>query len=149
MSHSWVSRANALATYAGTVLAVVCLAVTATGAAVASRLACRSAPFAVPAGLAILPSLPPFLTEPPNALADYFHKSAPVVHCDFVGTEGLQKEFGHDRVRATLSCGSVPHWHGRKLSQHTCTAAGTACSFQFSDQNVLISLPCRPTSCST
>lgn len=33
MSHSWVSRANALATYAGTVLAVVCLAVTATGAA--------------------------------------------------------------------------------------------------------------------
>ncbi len=31
MTHSWVSRSNALATYAGTVLAVVCLAVTATG----------------------------------------------------------------------------------------------------------------------
>lgn len=34
MSHTWLSRANALATYAGTVLAVVCLAVTATGASV-------------------------------------------------------------------------------------------------------------------
>ncbi|PSC70612.1 signal peptidase complex subunit 3B [Micractinium conductrix] len=64
MSHSWLSRANALATFAGTVLAVVCLAVTAT---------------------------------------DYFHKSQPVLSCEFVGTEGLQKEFGHDRAHVVLN----------------------------------------------
>ncbi|KAI7840972.1 hypothetical protein COHA_005201 [Chlorella ohadii] len=80
MTHSWVSRANALATYAGTVLAVVCLAVTAT---------------------------------------DYFHRATPAVHCDFVGTEGLQKEFGHDRgyivLNLTADLRSEFSWNTKQL----------------------------------
>lgn len=64
MSHTWLNRANALGTFAGTVLAVVCLAVTAT---------------------------------------DYLHASHPRVSCGFVGTEGLQKEFGHDRAYVVLN----------------------------------------------
>jgi hypothetical protein len=31
--------------------------------------------------------------------ADFVHSGKPLVTCEHVGTEGLQKEFGHDRVR--------------------------------------------------
>lgn len=34
---------------------------------------------------------------------DYFHRSDPRVSCSFVGTEGLQKEFGHDRAHIVLN----------------------------------------------
>ena len=109
MTHSWVSRANALATYAGTVLAVVCLAVTATGGCLPTHMllllctngACAAAS-AVPGFQAC-----PCLGGPLYSLADYFHRATPAVHCDFVGTEGLQKEFGHDRVRAARRCCSA------------------------------------------
>lgn len=64
MSATWLSRANALATFAGTVLAILALAVTCT---------------------------------------DYLHKGQPVVEVNFVGTESLQKEFGHDRAHIVLN----------------------------------------------
>lgn len=120
MTHSWVSRANALATYAGTVLAVVCLAVTATGGLPADAHAAAAMyqwsvrlPVQCPDSKPVLGSMPPLYS-----LADYFHRATPVVHCDFVGTEGLQKEFGHDRVRAARSA-ALPC---------CCTAAPTAAS---------------------
>ena len=96
-----------MATYAGTVLAVVCLAVTATGALSSARILRARRP-----ALRVLPPAPLLSTPRPHDAcpADYFHKSAPVVRCDFVGTEGLQKEFGHDRVRARCrrSWGALP-----------------------------------------
>lgn len=104
MSHSWLSRANALATFAGTVLAVVCLAVTATGAADGAPRCAPAASTARCRGLRLARSLLPSRLKgslvPSLPVTDYFHKSQPVLSCEFVGTEGLQKEFGHDRVRA-------------------------------------------------
>ena len=90
MSHSWLNRANALGTFAGTVLAVVCLAVTATGDCWVGWWA-GSLHIASPVCAALIAMT--------CVSADLLHRSHPFVACDFVGTEGLQKEFGHDRVR--------------------------------------------------
>lgn len=61
---TYLHRLNSLATFTGTVLAVACLAVTAT---------------------------------------DFVHTGEPLVTCEHVGTEGLQKEFGHDRAYVVLN----------------------------------------------
>lgn len=81
--HSFWYRANALATFAGTVLAGMCLLVT---------------------------------------ITDYFHTSHPSVSCTYLGVEGLQKEFGHDRayivLNASLDLRSEFSWNTKQLFVH-------------------------------
>lgn len=42
---------------------------------------------------------------PPSDFADVFHTAHPSVTCEFKGIDGLQREYGHDRVR--WGCGWV------------------------------------------
>lgn len=41
-------------------------------------------------------------------VADYFHKANPAVECSYSGVEGLQREFGHDRVSTRLGASTEP-----------------------------------------
>jgi hypothetical protein len=91
--HSVTLRTNSLLTYAGSVLAVMCLAVTLTGKKVFLHVWCQ---------ISKEPSEPSssshliFILD--DAFVDVVHKATTFVDCAFVGIEGLQKEFGHDRV---------------------------------------------------
>eukprot|EP00887_Chlorella_sp_A99_P006015 scaffold27.g6015.t1 len=55
-------------------------------------------------------------------ITDYFHTSHPSVSCTYLGVEGLQKEFGHDRayivLNASLDLRSEFSWNTKQLFVH-------------------------------
>jgi len=93
--HNFLQRTNALGTYAATVLAIMCIAVTFTGTfpILASSLLSESNNIDQ---LAVTFTVPFFST-------DHFHVSDPKVSLEFLGAEGLKKQKVGDRVRTFLN----------------------------------------------